>query len=215
MLVQMFEGGDHSDLVCYHPFYPLFHIKHGLVLPQTSLGLWKLQVPLWDYAPLTNCDVLNVLITVKLKQELTCCCSPPPKNRHCILSHWCLEANEFLRLRWCLRFAHVASSVNAHPHRPGAARSVIALLWNSHGTKGTGKILQFNQTFRHHEHGTSTDNRRDRRSAPTQTACRHGHETREGQGAAAAAVAQGPRGRCSGLKHNTDRHVVEASLGLA
>lgn len=46
MLVQMFEGGAgpflvHFDFSCYHPFYPLFHIKYRLVLTQTSLGLWK------------------------------------------------------------------------------------------------------------------------------------------------------------------------------
>lgn len=32
-----------------------------------------------DYAPVTNCNTLNVLIAMKLKQQLTCCCFPPPE----------------------------------------------------------------------------------------------------------------------------------------
>lgn len=112
----------------------------------------------------------------------------------------CLEANGFLPLRWS------TFSSCCPPSQPPPPHILIALLWNSQGTEGTVEIsVSLNiQTPRSQDrHGQQTDRRSANGDSVQELAQRQ--DTSEG-GAGPAEL------DCWRRQHETDTHVVEASL---
>lgn len=156
MVILHYAGLENDYFQCFFS-YNLFCKNKVLTCLSTNLCVYKLNILgswksesavfsyyydklCWDYTLMTNCNTLNVLITVKLKQKLACCCFHLLKIgiTSFVIGVW-RQINSYLSIAVYFLLILPAQWI---PHTACAPpRSLIALLWNSHGIKGTGKIF--------------------------------------------------------------------------